>query len=195
MIPARIHLVGARSGQGTSTVALALASITAELGLATAVVTDDLDTYGSLTGSVIPDFAVCVPLTRRLALWRSDRSPTDADLVVEDNRTSAEPTDPASTLLVVRGPDYQSLRNAVRQPRRACGVIVVTEPWRALSSADAASVLGLPIVAEVPHQPEVARAADAGLLLDRIARMTAFRSLRQLATTGIHRAVVEAASA
>lgn len=195
MIPARIHLVGARAGQGTSTVALALASITAELGVATALVTDDLDGFGSLTGCAVPDLAVRLPLTRRLSLWRADQDPTDADLIVEDNRGRSEPADPRSTLLVVRGPDYLSLRTAVRQPCRACGVIVVAEPWRALSAADAASVLGLPIVAEVAHQPEVARAADAGLLLDRIAPMSAFRSLRRLATSGIHPAVVDAASA
>lgn len=193
--PRRIHVVGARPGHGTTTVAVALAAHTAELGIRTALVSDEPAAIAALAGTAHIDSAVRIPLTRRLALWRADVEPDDADVVIEDVARPETPPDPRQTLIVVRGPDYLALRTAVDRPLRACGVVILSEPWRALSPADAASVLGLPVLAEVPHHAEVARAADAGLLLDRIDRLAAFSDIGRLARRGIHPAVVEAASA
>jgi hypothetical protein len=82
--------------------------------------------------------------------------------------------------LVVRGPCYLSLRAAVEYRWEPDGVILLAEPGRALSAADVADVLGAPVVAQVPVEPAVARVIDAGLLLARLHRLSAFRSLAQL---------------
>lgn len=81
--------------------------------------------------------------------------------------------------LVVRGPCYLSLRAAVEH-HWADGVILLVEPGRSLSAADVADVLGVPVVAQIPVEPAVARVIDAGLLLGRLRRLSAFRSLAQL---------------
>jgi hypothetical protein len=70
--------------------------------------------------------------------------------------------------LVIR-PCYLALRRAAALPQgTATGVVVVNEPGRALSTRDVERTLQLPIVADVPIDPAVARAVDAGLLLGRM---------------------------
>lgn len=76
----------------------------------------------------------------------------------------------ATTSLLVTRACYLSLRRAVALPLRPSGVVVVRETWRALTADDIADVLGVPVVAEVPHDPAVARAVDAGLLAGRLPR-------------------------
>ena len=44
----------------------------------------------------------------------------------------------------------------------------VAEPGRALGRRDVESVIGVPVVAEIPLDPAVARAVDAGLLSCRL---------------------------
>ena len=73
------------------------------------------------------------------------------------------------SLLVVR-PCYLALRRAARAPVRASGLVVVAEPGRVLSSADVAEALHVPLAAEVPLDPQVARLVDAGLLSGRVPR-------------------------
>lgn len=73
----------------------------------------------------------------------------------------------ATSLLVVR-PCYLALRRAVSCGVRPAAVVVVREPGRALTAADVESVVGAPVVAEVPVDAAVARAADAGLLVSRL---------------------------
>jgi hypothetical protein len=82
--------------------------------------------------------------------------------------------------LVVRGPCYLSLRAAVEHRWEPDGIVLLAEPGRALSAADVADVLGAPVVAQVPVDAAVARVIDAGLLLSRLHRLSAFRSLAQL---------------
>ena len=72
-----------------------------------------------------------------------------------------------SSLLVIRS-CYLALRRAVAAPVRPSGIVLVHEPGRALSRADVAEVLGVPVVATVPLSPDVARAVDAGLLASRL---------------------------
>lgn len=74
-----------------------------------------------------------------------------------------------TSLLVVR-PCYLALRRAVALGGRADGVVLLSEPGRALGRHDVESVLGAPVVAEVPVEPSLARAVDAGLLATRIPR-------------------------
>ena len=60
------------------------------------------------------------------------------------------------------------------------GLIVLTEPGRALSERDATEVLGIPLAATLPIDPAVARAIDAGILTSRLARTRALAPLRPL---------------
>lgn len=73
------------------------------------------------------------------------------------------------SLLVVR-PCYLAVRGAMRAPVRPSGLVVVAEPGRVLSSADVAEALRVPLAAEVPLDPQIARLVDAGLLSGRVPR-------------------------
>lgn len=73
------------------------------------------------------------------------------------------------SLLVLR-PCYLALRRALEAPIRPSGVILVTEPGRAVTRHDVEDVLGVPVRAEVEHDAAVARAVDAGLLATRVPR-------------------------
>ncbi len=81
-------------------------------------------------------------------------------------------------LLVVRN-CYLALRRAVAHPVRPDGVVLVTEPGRALNAADVEAVLTAPVLAEIAIDPAVARTIDAGLLAARLPRALA-RSLATL---------------
>lgn len=73
------------------------------------------------------------------------------------------------SLLVVRC-CYLTLRRAARSSIRPDGVVVVTEPGRALTPADVESVLGVPVLAQLAVDAQVARVVDAGLLASRLGR-------------------------
>jgi MinD-like ATPase involved in chromosome partitioning or flagellar assembly len=73
----------------------------------------------------------------------------------------------ATRSLLVMRPCLASLRRALAAPLRPSGVVVVQEGGRALDAGDVAEVLSVPVVAEVPVDPAVARTVDAGLLLAR----------------------------
>lgn len=73
------------------------------------------------------------------------------------------------SMLVVRC-CYLALRRAARASPRPDGVVVVTEPGRSLTPRDVESVVGAPVVAQVPFDPQVARVVDAGLLSARLGR-------------------------
>ena len=78
---------------------------------------------------------------------------------------------PNVTRYVVTRPCYLALRAEVQTRQyedRADGLIVITEANRALSADDAARAIGVPVVAEIPWDPAVARAIDAGLLASRL---------------------------
>jgi cellulose biosynthesis protein BcsQ len=83
------------------------------------------------------------------------------------------------SLLVVR-PCYLALRRAATAPLRPSGVVLVTEPGRALGRRDVEAVLGVDVRAEIALDPTVARAVDAGLLAARLPRPLE-RSLRHAA--------------
>lgn len=73
-----------------------------------------------------------------------------------------------ASVVVIRG-CYLALRRAVDDDlvARAAGVVVLTEPERALAPSDVADILGAPVLAAVEVTPKVARAVDAGVLLHR----------------------------
>lgn len=88
--------------------------------------------------------------------------------------------DLAERSLLVTRPCYLALRRAVAAPTRPSGVILVTEPGRALREVDVEAAVGAPIVASIASDPAVARAVDAGLLASRLPRGLA-RDLRDAA--------------
>ncbi len=87
--------------------------------------------------------------------------PGDAALLVAAGATRS--------LLVTR-PCFLALRRALTMPLRPSEVVLLTEPGRALTRADVEDCVGAPVIAEVPVDPQVARAVDAGLLATRLPR-------------------------
>ncbi len=78
--------------------------------------------------------------------------------------------DRAKQSLLVTRPCYLSLRRAIND-QRPHGIVLIEEPGRALTSKDIASVLTLPVVANIPYEPAISRAVDAGLLASRLPQL------------------------
>ena len=76
----------------------------------------------------------------------------------------------ATTSLLVLRPCYLALRAALRAPLRPSGIVLVTEPGRALGAPEVEEALGIPVRAVVGADPAVARAVDAGSLGDHLPR-------------------------
>lgn len=82
----------------------------------------------------------------------------------------------AGSLLVTRS-CYLGMRRAQAVALRPTGVVLVREPGRTLTRRLVSEIVGAPVVAEVDHDPAVARAVDAGRLIRRVPRSLA-RQLR-----------------
>ncbi|MFV2038651.1 MAG: hypothetical protein ACC660_00240 [Acidimicrobiales bacterium] len=65
---------------------------------------------------------------------------------------------------------YIALTRAQRAPLAPSGIIVVTEPGRALGISDIEASVGAPVIAKVAYDMAVARAVDSGLLTSRYPR-------------------------
>ncbi len=71
----------------------------------------------------------------------------------------------ADQRLIVLRPCYLALRRArLTSHFNPDGIILIDEPGRALSAHDVANCLDTPVIAQIPYDPRVARAVDAGLL-------------------------------
>lgn len=150
-----IHICGAKGGVGASTVACLLAT-QANRGGATVKLEGAEGDHAAILGHL--------PADGVLPFGNQDG---DGPLVrIVDHGTDVLQSDEVAvgdiTYTVVRN-DYLSLRAALKRPR-ADGVILVTEPGRALGRRDVEEVLGLPIVAELEVTQHTARLIDAGLL-------------------------------
>jgi Mrp family chromosome partitioning ATPase len=75
---------------------------------------------------------------------------------------------------------YLAVRNAIRIPKPT-HVVVITEPGRSLSNADIETVLGMPVTATITADIETARIIDAGILTTRLPRSFA-RALAPIVT-------------
>lgn len=195
-----IVLAGARGGQGTSTVAAALAVLAAGHG-PTLLRSNDPATTAALVGIPLPLgdewIDVCPNLTLVPRTLDTEGAAAYDTVVVDAGRTASRPAEDARTpdsdpsaaatgpvehYAVLRGPCYVALTTLVTSGLRYDGIIVVEEPGRALSERDVTDVLGLPVVANIPVDPAIARMIDAGLLLTRLHHHTApFRALNRLA--------------
>lgn len=86
----------------------------------------------------------------------------------------------ADVSLLVTRPCFLALRRAREAPLTPTGVVLVHEGGRALTRADVEDVTGTPVVADVPLDPRVATAVDAGLLVRALPRSLS-RALRHVA--------------
>lgn len=130
-----------------------------------------LVTAGSTPAAAVPEHRwaeLAATLTADRGAWFLDAGTNPAAASVAAGRK----------LLVVRN-CYVALRRAVAHPARPDGVVLVTEPGRALAVSDVEAVLTAPVVAEIAIDPAVARTIDAGLLAARLPRALA-RSLATL---------------
>ena len=188
----RHQVVGAKGGQGTTTVALALAALVAEHRPAAVSSTrpDDLAAMAGVAPGSGPQ-----ALAPQLQLVAPGVAPPGTVVVEDlgrlDELSDRWPGQPPATRrwLVVRGPCYLALRCAVEAPWRPDGVVVLSEPGRALASPDVAAVLGVDVVATVGVDPDVARRIDAGLLLAGPRALRPFRYLVRLVAPDLLRSV------
>jgi hypothetical protein len=114
-------------------------------------------------------------------LLAADPRPVVVDCGVLRPRAPGVPVAAIATqsLLVVR-PCYLALRRVVTAPIRPSGLVLVTEPGRALSRSDVEHIVGAPVRVEITLDPGVARVVDAGMLAARMPRSLE-RALRGLA--------------
>lgn len=190
--PSHIRLVAPRHGQGLTTVALALAVAATADDREVALISEHLDDLCAMAGLATVEPGGELRLAPRLVAASHPR--LFGDLTIEEVTVGATSHGPADlTLMVLRGPDYLSLRTASSSGLAADGVVLIREPWRALAPADVTSVLGAPVVAEIGHSDSVARSIDAGLILSRGSALAAFRPLARLAAVGLHPAFAQVA--
>lgn len=189
-----IILTGARGGQGTSSVAAALAVLAAGHG-PTQLVPDDPRSTAALLGVPITTDEEWAEICPNLVMATNARQVTlqrhPTTTVIDGGRLPNGPFDeasstpqlePAERYVVLREPCYVALSSLLVTGVRFDGVILLSEPGRALSDRDVTDVLGIPVVASIPVDPAIARTIDAGLLLSSLHRHSArFRTLSVLA--------------
>jgi hypothetical protein len=177
-----IKFMQVKGGAGTSTVAVAFAARIAAQGRRTLLIGHDADALAAIIGlsgvtddqrgSILHagDFAHTDRLPLAMAVldtcdpsWSIDAfcGQYQADVCILDG-TDYEAD---RTYLVLRGPDYLSLRAACAQRIKCDGVVLVQEAGRALFASDVADVLGLPVLVTLPVDAAISRAVDAGVLV------------------------------
>ena len=185
-----------KAGQGVTTIAATLATLTARAGRRTLLVDTGTDLAAVLgireadrpglaeylTDTNVTLADVVTPVSESLDLITRGDQPAELiaanyglltsgldryDTVIIDAAPDAHQwVHHADTRLLVTRPCYLALRHATGQ-RRPSHLVVITEPGRALNPADIEAVTGTPITATVPHDAAIARAVDAGTLSHR----------------------------
>ena len=200
-----------KGGQGVTTIAAALATLTAQAQHRTLLIDTGHD-LAAVLGINEPDTPglgnyltptnhitladITTTITDHLDLINlGDTNPTfdtstyglitgaldHYDTVIIDTSPAAHRwTRHADHTLLVTRPCYLALRHATGKVPRPDHLVVITEPGRALNTADIEAVTGTPVTATIPHDTAIARAIDAGLLTTRLPR-TLTRALRPLA--------------
>lgn len=182
-----IVVTGARGGQGTTTVAAALALHATRHGATVTLVAPAHQSAAALLGLPAIGGGETVEVAEHLTL-AAPPAPLAGDMVVidgglHDGTGWSSGEDDVEAYVVLRGPCYLALATLMScgAPRPA-GIILVAEEGRGLTARDVTEVTGLPVVATVEATPRVARTIDAGLLPSRISRLREFRQLHALAT-------------
>jgi len=182
-----IEFIGIRGGHGTTTVALAAAATLATRG-PIRISTHDRRALCAIVG--IAHDGLPIPLAEYLDLAPDehdgdvldagtleryfDEDPFDDDLAERRQGAAA-----ALRIGVLRGPDYLGVRTLCEHAEAQLdGLVIVSETGRALDARDVEHVSGRPVVAVIDHTAVVARTIDAGLLMQRIARLREFAQLR-----------------
>src|SRR5581483_4743801 len=176
-----IVFVGARGGQGTSTVAATAALQAAQHSPTSLLCVDPLSTAALLGAPpVLPgEQAEIAP---GLTLTDLD-GPRRAVTVIDAGSLTTTPAPPAGsrTILVIRGPSYLALHTAIGHPDlHPDGAVIVAEPGRALSDLDVTEILAIPVLASVPVRADIARTVDAGLLLTEATSRPSLRPIHAL---------------
>ena len=98
---------------------------------------------------------------------------TSSELTVVDAGSGHIPQliNNATTSLLVIRPCYLALRKAAHLCVKPHGIVLINEPGRSLGKRDVESVVGAPVLVELPLDPTIARCVDAGLLASRIPTM------------------------
>ncbi|MGH9000947.1 MAG: hypothetical protein ACRDY7_16325 [Acidimicrobiia bacterium] len=170
-----ITLVGARGGQGTSTIAAVLATSLSNDAPTTLLSHEPL-AIAQLLAAPPPLPGEAVPVAPGLLLAGLD-GPRAETTVIDAGRATRAAEIEGECYAVVRGPCYLALATLISLSLRLDGVVLVAEPGRALGAEDVTAVLDVPVVATVPVHPAVARTIDAGLLAVKAGDLAAFRSL------------------
>jgi hypothetical protein len=158
-----VTFVGAKGGVGTTTVAAVHAVQLARRGRTVRLTSADpggVDDLAAVLGVPAPGPGEVVVVIPGLTL--ADHPGPDVDNVV-DAGTDCFSDHRGPVYVVVRN-DYLSLRRALTVPQTTVGIVLITEPSRALGRRDVAEVLHHPIVAEVAVDADIARTVDAGVL-------------------------------
>jgi hypothetical protein len=108
--------------------------------------------------------------------WR----PVGADAGAESGLAALAVAAAAPRSILVIRPCYLALRRAQVLPVHPTEVVIVHDPGRPLGRVDVERAVPAPVVAEIPVDPRVAQAVDAGLLAGRLPRSLE-RSLRHAA--------------
>lgn len=174
-----ITITGARGGQGASTVAAAIALLSAGHHR-TILTSHDSATLETLLG--LARSQDDQEVTARLTLAHGPV--IDAAVHVDDAGLITDADAPNGIhLTVLRGPCYLALRTLVsRTGTPPDGIVLLHERGRSLTARDVADVTDVPVVARVPVDESVARCIDAGLLPVRLHRLAAFAALRRYVT-------------
>ena len=184
--PMRIEFVGARGGQGTSTVAAVAALLLGEIHGRVRLDAGDPAAVAALLGAaravdrptrLTPTVELAGLVTRSAAGWSAVVSDVGClasrsvapDGAVTDHRVG-----------VLRGPCYVALRTLAGANRiPLAGLVLCSEAGRALDRRDVEDIVGLPVLATVDVTPAVARTLDSGLGVARLARMREFAQVRR----------------
>jgi hypothetical protein len=181
-----ILLTGARGGQGTTTVAAALALYAAGHG-STELVTD-VPSTAALIGIPMPVTDESVEVAPNLTLVTTATAfdqPSPQTVVIDAAHGYSTAAAPRADehYVVLRGPCYVALASLLAPAdARPDGIVLVAERKRSLTARDVTDVLDIPVIATIDVTPDVARTIDAGLLISRLHRLREFAPLRALAT-------------
>ncbi len=172
----QINLVQGKGGQGTSVTACAVALKAAGEGRRVRLDGHDRTMLAAIFGRSGEG-----PVSPGLTLGAD--SGEQFDLVVHDGRSEQ------GTSLLVTRPCYLALRRALNLgiTNAAVGVVMVSEPGRALGGEDVAVVTGLPVIATIPVRAGIDRAVDARVLADRLTAQldTAADQILEFVLTGV----------
>lgn len=166
----------AKGGQGTTVTACATAIALAEHGANVLIVDLRGDAATVLGLAEIGDGVVAEARTHLRVLRTTPDALAASQLPFAEVYVFDADADQADRLadrydarrVLVTRSCYLALRRATALGNCADDVVVVEESGRALTAADIAGILGVPLVTRIAYDPAVARGVDSGLLASRL---------------------------